>query len=156
MKKLFLILFIPFILSAQTWIPQGSGYTFTMTLAYATSVAGSDSVETADLDLQYGDMVEIWIKGNSNVSDSIGIRSGAKSILVAGATPSETIYGSFVALKDSNGSIQNTIVNNTVGKHYWLFEPLADVLRFQILNYRAAYPTRSVTLVIKTKRSTKE
>ena len=153
MKKLFFLLLTPFLLYSQSWIPQGSGYTFTMTLAYATSVAASDSVELADLDLQYGDMVEIWVKGNSNVADSIGIRSGAKSILVAGATPSETIYGSFIALKDSVGNIQSTIVNNTVGKHYWVYEPLKDVLRFQLLNYRAAYPTRSVTLVIKTKRT---
>jgi len=153
MKKLLFLLLTPFLLYSQSWIPQGAGYTFTMTLAYATSVAGSDSVELADLDLQYGDMVEIWVKGNSNVADSIGIRSGAKSILVAGATPSETIYGSFIALKDSVGNIQSTIVNNTVGKHYWVYEPLTDVLRFQLLNYRAAYPTRSVTLVIKTKRT---
>lgn len=153
MKKILLTLLLAGITYSQSWIPQGSGFTFTMTLAYSNAGA-SDSVETADLDLQYGDMVEIWVLGNSNATgDSIRIRSGAKSYLVAGATPDDTVYGSAMALKDSAGNIQNTIVNNTVGKHYWIYEPLADVLRFELINYRAAVPTRSVTLVIKTRKT---
>ena len=152
MKKLLLFLFIPFILSAQNWIPQGSGYTYTITIKYG-GTATSDSVENVDLDLQYGDLTSIFVEGNANGTDSIMVRAGAKSFLVSGITASDTVWGSYVPLKDSSGTVVNTIVNNTVGKHYWISEPNQDVLQFQLKNYRAALITRSVTLVIKTKKT---
>ena len=153
MKKLFLILFAFTIqLSAQNWIPQGNGYTYTVTIKYG-GVATSDSIENVDLDLQYGDFTSIFVEGNANGTDSVVVRAGAKSFLVAGITASDTVWGSYVPLKDSSGTVVNTIVNNTVGKHYWISEPNQDVLQFQLINYRAALATRSVTLVIKTKKT---
>lgn len=155
MKKLLLLLFIPFILSAQNWIPQGNGYTYTVTIKYgATTTATMDSVERVDFDMQYGDLAAIWVLGNPNSPvDSVYIKTGGKSILVAGVTPDDTIYGGNVTLKDSAGSIQNTIVNNSTGKRYWFFEPVIDVLEFGLLNHRGTLATREVTFVIKTKRT---
>lgn len=155
MKKLFLFLFIPFILSAQSWIPQGNGYTYTVTIKYG-GAATSDSIENVDFDMQYGELASMWVIGNSNDPvDSFYVKTGGKSILVSGVTPDDTAWGGYATLKDSAGNIQSglAIVNNTTGKRFWFFEPVLDVLEFGLLNHRGTLATRSITFVLKTKKT---
>ncbi len=61
----------------------------------------------------------------------------------------DTVWGSQSMVKDSVWGDLNTMINNTVGKSFLLFDPVADLLRFTLLNYRAAIPTRNCRITIK-------
>lgn len=155
MKITVLVLLFSAISLAQTLVPQGNGYTYTFDIKYG-GAATQDSVEWLDLNLDYGDLVQFWVEGNANSSvDSIYVRSGAKDISSYGTAPADTVWGNYATLGDSvYGSISSPIVNSARGKHFFLKQPVIDMLEFGLLNYRGALPTRSVTIVMKIKKST--
>lgn len=156
MKQLiFLVLLISAVAFPQNFIPQGDGYTYSFDIKYG-GVATKDSVQWIDFDMQYGDVIELWIEGNANNPvDSFYIRSGGKDILVQGMTPSDTIWGNYTNLRDSVfGSISSPVVNSSRGKHIFIYQPLVDILEFGILNYRGILATRTIEMVIKVKKTT--
>ena len=154
MKILSLLFLLTISISAQSWIPQGNGYTYSFDLKYGGS-ATSDSIAHIDFDLQYGNITTIIVEGNANDPvDSIYIRYGAKQIDSYGSAPSDTIWGSYAALKDSSGKIVNVIVNQSTGKHFFIYEPALDVLEIGLLNHRPTLDDRKVELTIKTRKST--
>ena len=152
-------IFIAFILMtasifAQNWIPQGSGYTYSFDLKYTNEAVSSDSVAMLDFNMDYGNLAEVFIEGNSNSPvDTIVFRSGGKIYGNTTLAVSDTSWGSDTPLKDSTGTIINIIVNQSTGKHFFIYEPLLDLIEARLTNYRAEDPTRSVTITIKTKKS---
>lgn len=154
MKILSLLFLLTISITAQNWIPQGNGFTYSFDLKYGTE-AVSDSVIHLDFDLQYGNMTTIIIEGNANDPvDSLYARYGGKVFLVFGVTASDTAWGSYSGLKDSTGTIVNVIVNQSTGKHFFIYEPALDVLEIGLLNDRATLADREVNITVKTRKST--
>ena len=152
---LFIFLFYSLAFSQTAWQIQGAGQTFSFDLKYgATTTATEDSVITIDCDLQYGDVFEIWLKKDtSSVHDSLYVLSGARE--VGGQMPpdSEIYWGGNSALRDSAWDVVNLMVNTYTGTHYFLNEPLADILKIGIANTRGTRPNRRIECIIKTKKT---
>ena len=149
---LLLFLFTVSILS-QSQIPQGNGYSFSFRLYYGTP---GDSIKYIHLDMQYGDLAEIWIDTSSNSpGDSVGLYSGAIGFSDYD-NPNDTIWGGLCALRDSSMSVVNVAVSGSSewGKHYFISEPIMDLLEVKLLNARANLITRSIKGIIKIKKST--
>jgi len=134
----------------------GKSIIFTDSLGYS----GSDTLVVADssmiLDLGFqADWLRVFIKGNANSSvDSIGVRFGSvrytpKTGGERGFDAVDTVWGSyFSTMKDSAYNNCATIINNTVGKDYFLLAPAVQLIEFKLLNYRAALATRNTILTI--------
>ena len=128
----------------------GSASTWTDSLGYGV-VAASDSVLILDTSFS-NEWYRIFVKGNSNSPvDSIGIKAGAVRYTNSGVAV-DTVWGSYSTLKDSSWSNANTIVNNTVGKDYTLFNPAIQLLKFSLLNHRGGLITRNVVITIQAVR----
>ena len=64
----------------------------------------------------------------------------------------DTIWGSYTGVKIAAGTIATTIVNSTADADYVLDSPVVQLLRFSLLNYRAALTTRNVTITVNATR----
>lgn len=158
MKKLIItiaILLLSIASFAQTPHQFGNGKTGTQwndSLYCGGTVAG-DSVYTIDLNLEY-EWMKIFIKGNANNTvDSLKITEGAPTFSNLTLQPTgETIWGSYVALKDSGLNTVNVMVNNTVGKSFTLWNPAIGTYKMEFLNYWATNKTRKMSFVIIAKK----
>lgn len=153
MKRLILIMAILTPLSfAQMngkWVIDGSFRTYTDSLQYQTDVVASkDSVWILSFNWN-PDAVRIYIKGNSNNPvDSIGVQFGYDVYNESG-TVVATQYGSWTALKDSAWNTVSTIVNNTVGKDYAVYQfPSYGKLKFTLRNHRGTLTTRKAQITV--------
>jgi hypothetical protein len=153
--KAFLIalIFTGFTMAQSNGQAIGDATIWTDSLGYS----GSDTLVVADssfiLKVDFNnEWYKVFVKGNANSSvDSIYVQAGAVRYNNYG-TPLDTVWGSYTTLKDSAWNSVNVIVNNTVGKDYMIYTPVAELLKFQLLNYRAALTTRNVVLTIQALR----
>lgn len=154
MKKLilFLILFIPLCMQAQTnGKSTGGGYVWTDTLGYTNLDETEDSILVINMNFSKG-WIHIFVEGNATAqADSFYVQAGSVRYTQAGAA-TDTVWGSWAALKDSAWNDTNIMINNTVGKDFLLFRPVTQLLRFTLLNFRAGIPTRNCVLTIQALR----
>lgn len=127
-----------------------NGIILSDSLGYSGSDAG-DSTWILKLDFNY-DWLRVFIEGNADSPvDSIGIRFGTirYSPYGSGSQPADTLWGSYFAtIKDSAYNNCTRIINNTLGKDYFLLAPAVQLVKFEIMNYRAASLTREVKLTV--------
>ena len=164
MKKLILILMLFAGISfAQTNGKEiGGGTVWTDSLGYTTypdtaaSIDGAfiaDSIDISDsvlvIDMNFSQAwYRIFLKGNANAqADSIYYQHGSVRYSQAKAAV-DTVWGSWGTVRDSAWTASNIMINNTVGKDFLLFSPIHQLLRFTLLNYRAAIPTRNCVITI--------
>ena len=153
MKKLIIILvLIAGFTLAQTKGKQiGDGTVWTDTLGYTNLSETSDSVLILNTNFAHG-WYRIFVAGNANAqADSFVVQAGTVRYDEA-RDPQDTIWGSWCALKDSAWSDLNVMVNNTVGKDFLMFVPMAQLLKFTLLNYRLAIPGRNCVITIDAKK----
>ncbi len=150
MKKLiiFLILFIPLCMQAQTKGKAiGDGYVWTDSLGYTNLDETSDSVLILDTRFSQA-WYRIFVKGNATAqADSFYVQHGSVRY-DQGGEPQDTVWGSWSPVQDSLFNSIHTMVNNTVGKDFLLYSPIHQLLRFTLLNYRAAIPARNCVITI--------
>ena len=110
-----------------------------------------DSVYIINTNLKF-EYARIIIKGSANSPvDSLGIQLGGIRYNNDG-TAIDTLWGSFVSLKDSAWNTVQTIVNNTVGKDYSLYTmPVFQLMKVSILNHRATLVTRKLDILVELK-----
>ena len=125
----------------------GGGTVWSDTLSYTTAAVPSDSVIVFNVNFSH-DWYRFFIKGNANSPvDSFYVQHGSINYDIGG-TAIDTSWGSWSMVKDSVWGDINTMINNTVGKDFLLFSPVAQLLRFTLLNDRATLATRSLRLSI--------
>lgn len=125
----------------------GGGTVWSDTLSYTTAATPSDSVIIFDVNFSHN-WYRFFIEGNANSPvDSFYTEHGSIIYDIGGAAI-DTFWGSWSMVKDSVWGDINTMINNTVGKDFLLFSPVAQLLRFTLLNYRATLPTRTLLLSI--------
>ena len=149
MKKLILILILFAGISfAQTNGKEiGGGTVWTDSLGYTNLSETSDSVLTLNMNFSQA-WYRIFLKGNANAqADSIYYQHGSVRYSQAKAAV-DTVWGSWGTVRDSAWTASNIMINNTVGKDFLLFSPIHQLLRFTLLNYRAAIPTRNCVITI--------
>ena len=154
MKKLiFLIILLAGVTLGQTKGKQVSdGTIWTDSLGFGT-VATSDSVWIFNANFSH-DWYRFVVEGNSNSPvDSVKVQAGTIRYTQAGVAV-DTMWGSWATLKDSVWNDINTIVNNSVGRDFLLFNPVVQLLKLSLLNewnvavYNGADVTRNVTITI--------
>lgn len=121
-------------------------------LQYQTdAVAGKDSVWI--LSIPNSKTVRLFIKGNANSPvDSLAAQLGSIRYTETGV-PVDTIWGSYVAFKDSAWNTVNTLINNTVGKDFSLYVmPAIQLMKISIRNHRGTLPTRKNDIVVDTSK----
>lgn len=152
MKTIILTILLTTLSLAQMngkWIIDGQFRTYTDSLQYQTdAVEGKDSVWIISFNFN-PDAIKIYVKGNNNSPvDSIGVQFGYDVYNESG-TVIETFYGSWTALKDSAWNTVNTIVNNTVGKDYSLFNfPTFSKVKLTLRNHRGTLATRKSQVTV--------
>jgi hypothetical protein len=158
MKKtilLFLIILSGIAFSQSKGIVIGDGVVWTDSVGYGTGAVGSATASDSVFILNTrfsNEWYRIFIKGNAHSTvDSVKIQAGTIRYYNTGV-PKDTIWGSFITLKDSAWNTVNTIVNNTTGKDYTIYNPIIQLLKFSLLNYRAASLLRNVTITINAKK----
>lgn len=157
MKKLIItiaILLLSIVSFAQTPHDIGKFGTQWNDSLYCGGTVAGDSVYTIDLNLEY-EWVKIFIKGNANSSvDSLIIKEGAPTRSnLTGQPTGTTIWGSYVALKDSGLNTVNVMVNNTVGKSFTLWNPALTTYELSFLNHWSSNKTRKMSFVIIAKKT---
>ncbi len=149
MKKLFMLLMllsIP-ILAQTNGRLVGGGVVWTDSLGYTNLDETSDSILIIDMNFSKG-WIHLFVEGNSTAqADSFYAQAGTVRYSERGS-PQDTIWGSYVAFKDSAWADLNILINNTVGKDFLMFRPVTQLLRFTLLNYRAAIPTRNCVITL--------
>jgi len=150
MKKLiFLIILLAGVTFAQRErvAEVSNGVIWNDTLSYTTASEPSDSVWIVDTRFSQA-WYRVFFEGNANAqADSVYYQHGTIRYDQAEAKV-DTIWGSWGAVKDSAWGDINTMINNTVGKDFLLFSPIHQLLRFSLLNYRAAIPTRTLEITL--------
>lgn len=152
MKKLILILslFTAIGFAQIKGVLTGKGAIWTDSLGYGTE-AVSDSVWIVPLDFAY-EWYRVFLEGNSNATaDSIGIQAGTIRYNEYGVIV-DTLWGSYSTLKDSTWGNVNVMINVSTGVDYTLYNPVVQLLKFSLLNDRAALPTRNVTLTLQAQK----
>jgi len=153
MKELILILvlLIAGFTLAQTKGKQiGGGTVWTDSLGYGT-VATSDSVWILNTNFAHG-WYRIFVEGNANSPvDSFIVQAGTVRYDES-RDAQDTIWGSYCALKDSAWGDLNVMINNSVGKDFLMFVPMAQLLRFSLLNHRGGLVTRNSVITINAKK----
>ena len=114
----------------------GGGVVWTDSLGYNNlAVEGSDSVLIINMNFAHS-WYKIIVDGNANSQvDSFYVQSGTVRYSQGGAAV-DTMWGSWMAVKDSAWGDINTMINNTVGKDFLLFSPVVQLLKFSLLNER--------------------
>ena len=160
MKKLILMLILLAGVSfAQTTdsgirgIDEGFATIYTDSIGYGTAgTAGDDSVLIIGTQSAHS-WYRVFVEGNSNSPvDSFYVQAG---IIRHGGYLNprvDTVWGSWMAVKDSAWGDINTMINNTVGKDFLLFTPMAHILKFTLLNHRATLTTRNCTITVQALR----
>jgi hypothetical protein len=136
--------------SGGKWIIDYQVRTYTDSLQFENDgIAGKDSVWLLTFNFN-PKTVKVFIKGNANAGgDSIGLQYGYDVYNELATTITETNWGSQTSVKDSAWNTVNVMINNTTGKDYTLYNlPAFNKLKFSLLNYRAAVPTRKVQVTI--------
>lgn len=147
-------LFTISIFSQTKWIPQGNGYSYSFDLKYSSNTVKSDSSEIINFDLQYGDVVSVYVDTSSNSpADSVGIYLGGQGFASYGAAANDTIWGGLATVRDSAWDVGNVLIANTTGTHYTLSEFDLDLAKFTLMNYRGELPDRQIKLILKIKKS---
>ena len=153
MKKvlLFLILLTGIGLAQTNGKLVGDGVVWTDSLGYTNLDETSDSILTIDMNFSKG-WINVFVKGNANSPvDSFYVQAGSVRYSQNGV-PKDTVWGSWVAIKDSSWTDINTMINNTVGKDFLFFRPVTQLLQFTLLNARANLVTRNCVLTIQGKK----
>jgi len=155
MKKILSIVLILFAVCSVSFgqdnglIMTSKVITWTDSLQYQTdAIAGKDSVWILPVNYR-ADYFRIYLDANTNSPiDSIGIELGARVYTNTGVC-TDTIWGSYIAVKDSALNTLNVLINNTTGKDYTLWNlPPIDLMKLSLLNYRNLLPTRKVRVTI--------
>ena len=150
MKKLIflIIILLAGLTFGQTNGKQVSnGTIWTDSLGYTNLNETSDSVLILNANFSHN-WYKIIVAGNANAqADSFVVQSGSVRYDQA-RDAQDTVWGSWMAVKDSAWTDINYMINNTVGKDFLLFSPVVQLLKFTLLNYRAAIPTRNCVITI--------
>lgn len=135
----------------RTGVNTGNGTIWSDSLGYSTNGGGTDGDNDSSwvFDTKFAhSWFKVFIKGNANSPvDSAFMRTGsltydeAKNII-------DTVWGSWLALKDSSWSDVNVMINNTVGKDYLVFCPVVQLLEFGLLNQRGGLVTRNLSITV--------
>jgi len=147
MKYLFMFLVLTGLTIAQTTGRIiGDMTVWTDSIGYTNLSETSDSVWI--LDTKPYDWFRIFVEGNSNSPvDSFYIQAGTVRYSESKSAV-DTIWSSWAMVRDSSWVGQQTMINNSVGKDWLLFNPVTKLLRFTLLNYRTSSPTRNVVITI--------
>ena len=151
MKKLLSIIILSISLigigNAQTTGKLVSnGTVWSDSLGYG-SVATSDSVLILDVNFVY-ESYRIFLEGNANSSvDSVAVQVGSVGYNESLAAV-DTVWGSYTGLKIAAGTYAVRMVNTTTGADFILADAPIQLLKFSLMNYRAALLTRNVRIII--------
>lgn len=160
MKKLLLLimfglLFVTNVYS-QTPIDIGDNGTVWNDSLYCGGTTIGDSVYIIDLNMEY-EWVKIFLEGDTNSPvDSLALREGTNVYSNLIGQPTNTyIWGSLASLRDSSDTKSTTMVNNTTGKSFTLWDPPMTVYKLYFLNYWGTATTRNCTFSIVAKKKAK-
>ena len=151
MKKLLSIIILSISLigigNAQTTGKLVSnGTVWSDSLGYG-SVATSDSVLILDVNFVY-ESYRIFLEGNANSSvDSVAVQVGSVGYNESLAAV-DTVWGSYTGLKIAAGTYAVRMVNTATGADFILADAPIQLLKFSLMNYRAALLTRNVRIII--------
>ena len=144
---LFLILLTGVGLTQSRGTVTDGGTIWTDSLGYTNLSETSDSILVIRTSFRYN-WYRVLLEGNANSPvDSFYVQAGSVRYNEL-KVDVDTVWGSWLALKDSSWSDVNTMINNTVGKDYLIFAPMAQMLRFRLLNNRGNLVTRNVVITI--------
>ena len=149
MKKLLLFIAIIFAvnISAQTTGKLVSDGTVWTDSIYYGGIATSDSVWILNVNFVY-DSYRIFLEGNANDAvDSVALQVGSVRY-TEGLAAVDTVWGSYTGVKIAAGTYAVRLVNTTAGADFILADSPIQLLKFSLMNYRAALTTRNVTITI--------
>ena len=149
----FILLFSGIMFAQSNGKVVGGGVIWTDSLGWnTTDTTGllSDSVLIINVDFTH-EWYKVFVHGNANSSvDTVGITTGSIVYNDYGSAI-DTVWGSAKTLKDSVWDSINLMINNSTGKDFLIFDPAIQLLKFSLLNYRAALLTRNVIITINAK-----
>ena len=153
MKKLILalLLFTGFAFAQTREYRLNNGSVWTDTLGYTNVDQTKDSVLILDVGLRFN-WFRVAFEGNGNSPvDSLYVQAGYvrySSVPGTRQTAQDTIWGSWLPVQDSLFNSIHVMINNSVGKDFLIYTPLAHLLRFSILNTRLDLVTRDCVITI--------
>jgi len=150
MKALFAILLSVIMIGSINAQTTGklvsNGTVWSDSLGYG-SVATSDSVLILDVNFVY-ESYRIFLEGNANSSvDSVAVQVGSVGYNESLAAV-DTVWGSYTGLKIAAGTYAVRMVNTATGADFILADAPIQLLKFSLMNYRAALLTRNVRIII--------
>lgn len=149
----FILLFSGIMFAQSNGKVVGGGVVWTDSLGWnTTDTTGllSDSVLIINVDFTH-EWYKVFVHGNANSSvDTIGVTTGS-IVYNNNGSPLDTVWGSAKTLKDSIWNNVNLIINDATGKDFLIFDPVIQLLKFSLLNYRDALLTRNVVITINAK-----
>lgn len=157
MKKIYLTILI-LLAFVSIGFAQTNGLIMTskvITWTDSLGFSGSDTLTVADsitvIPINYrAENFRIYLDGGAQATsvDSVKINFGARVYNSSGVCV-DTTWGSGIGVKDSVGTVLATMVNSTTGKDYTLNSVYpVDLMKFSLMNYRAAKTTRNVRFTL--------
>ena len=125
----------------------GEGAIWTDSLGYTNLDEDSDSVWVYDMKFAYN-WYKIFVEGNANSPvDSFYFRTGSIRYTEA-KVETDTVWGSWTPVQDSLFNSIHTMINNSVGKDFLVYTPVAQLVELVLLNTRADLDTRTLVFTI--------
>ena len=154
MKKLLAILILSISLigigNAQTTgklVSNGTVWSDSLGYSGSPPAGTADSVFVLDVNFVY-ESYRIFLEGNANSSvDSVAVQVGSVGYNESLAAV-DTVWGSYTGVKIAAGTYNVRMVNTATGADFILADAPIQLLKFSLINYRAALLTRNVRLVI--------
>lgn len=110
----------------------------------STLTPKSDSLHIINLNLKFDFMNFILLPDTNSTRDSVKITSGIIDY-TKGGVAYDTTWCDEVVLRDSSYSVVARATSSTVNaKSYLILNPAVQLLKVELVNYRAAVPTRCV------------
>jgi len=131
----------------------GFATVYTDSIGYGTAgTAADDSVLIIGTQSAHS-WYRVFVEGNANSPvDSFVVQAGIVRHGGYQGAIQDTIWGSWMAVKDSVWGTINTMINNSVGKDFLLFTPMAHILKFTLLNHRGGLATRNCVITVQALR----
>ena len=129
---------------------EGAGYIWTDSLGYQSGDEAGVAADSAFIiDVRFSkSWYRIFVAGNANSPvDSFYLQLGSVRYNEGGVAQ-DTTWGSWTLVKDSVWGDINTMINNVVGKDFLVFSPIAQLMKYALLNDRATLNTRNVVITI--------
>jgi len=151
MKKLilFLILLTGAVFAQSNGKIVGGGFVWSDSLYYENDADGGDSTNIYNMNFNHDNYQIIFEGASDSTADSSIATLGTVRYSDYGV-PIDTIWGNQIGVKDSSGTVVNTMINNTIGTHY-IFSLPVQLLKIELINTVTPDDDRKVDYIIQAK-----